>query len=131
MFYSAVQTLPDRVASMLSLATTQTPWIKESWVRHGYCFPYINWSKSGALILRDEQEGPHYLIWGDDHLRMAYTHDLKNFTNLPGKFIEPRQDMFDSVLVESGPPPLRLSNGNYLFFYNSARDGFPSERPGY
>jgi predicted GH43/DUF377 family glycosyl hydrolase len=55
MFYSAVETLTTRVASMLSLATTQTPWIKESWVRHGYVFPTINWSKSGALILRDAE----------------------------------------------------------------------------
>ena len=79
----------------------------------------------------DVPDSLHYLIWGDDHLTMAYSSDLTNFTNYPGKFIEPRGDMFDSVLVESGPPPLRLSDGNYLFFYNSARDGFPSERPGY
>lgn len=26
--------------------------------------------------------------------------------------------------------PLRLSDGNYLFLYNSARDGYPSPRPG-
>ena len=27
--------------------------------------------------------------------------------------------------------PCRLSNGNYLFIYNSARAGFPSPKPGY
>jgi hypothetical protein len=32
-----------------------------------------------------------------------------------------RSDKFDSVLVESGPEPMRLSDGNYLFLYNSAR----------
>ncbi len=34
--------------------------------------------------------------------------------------IQVRSDSFDSQLVESGPPPLELENGNYLFFYNSA-----------
>lgn len=40
--------------------------------------------------------------------------------------ITPRPNMFDSVLVESGPPPLKLTNGNYFFIYNSARYGYPS-----
>lgn len=71
------------------------------------------------------------MIWGDDYLTMATTQNLFTFTNLPGKFLEIRQDKFDSHLVESGPPPLKLDDGNYLFFYNSARDGYPSERPGY
>ncbi len=39
--------------------------------------------------------------------------------------ISPRDDHFDSKLVESGPPPLLLSNGDYLFFYNSAELGWP------
>lgn len=42
-------------------------------------------------------------------------------------FIETREDHFDSKLVESGPPPLQLSNGDYLFFYNSATLGWPDE----
>jgi len=29
--------------------------------------------------------------------------------------------------VESGPPPLLLSNGNYIFFYNSAEKGWPED----
>lgn len=116
---------------MLSYATTKTPWEKSSWSRYGFVFPNISWSKSGALIFRDEEEGPHYLIWGDNYLTFASSSDLINFTNKPGKWIEPRQSHFDSYLVESGPPPLKLSDGNYLFFYNSARDGFPSDKPGY
>jgi predicted GH43/DUF377 family glycosyl hydrolase len=116
---------------MLALATSTEPWEKESWKRKGLVFPDISWSKSGALIFRDQEGGPHYLIWGDDHLTMATSTDLKTFTNLPGNFLEIRSDHFDSYLVESGPPPLKLSDGNYLFFYNSARDVGPSEKPGY
>ena len=56
---------------------------------------------------------------------------MLNFTNKPGHFIEIRADHFDSNLVEAGPPPLKLDDGNYLFFYNSARDGYPSPKEGY
>jgi predicted GH43/DUF377 family glycosyl hydrolase len=40
-----------------------------------------------------------------------------------------RNNSFDSVLVEAGPMPLPLSDGNYLFIYNSARKGYPSKKP--
>jgi len=33
--------------------------------------------------------------------------------------------------VESGPPPLLLSSGDYLFFYNSAELGWPDEGTAY
>ncbi len=92
----------------------------------------MKWSKSGALLLRDDHPGsPHYLIWGDTNLTIATTTDLRNFTNLPGFLITIRPDHFDSMLVESGPPPLPLTDGNYIFFYNSARRGFPSPKAGY
>lgn len=42
-----------------------------------------------------------------------------------------RSDHFDSLMVEGGPPPLKLSDGNLLYIYNSARTGFPSPKPGY
>lgn len=62
---------------------------------------------------------------------MAYSYDLKTFKNLNSSFITIRQNYFDSWLVESGPPPLKLDDGNYIFFYNSARYVGPSPRPGY
>jgi predicted GH43/DUF377 family glycosyl hydrolase len=43
-------------------------------------------------------------------------------------FLSPRATHFDSKLVESGPPPLRLDDGNYLFFYNSAEIGWPEDK---
>jgi len=127
--YSAVEKMPDKVVSKLSLAKTKTPWLKETWDRQGEVFPNIPWSKSGALLFRDEL--PHYLIWGDLYLTIAETYDMKVFTNKAGKFLEPRATSWDKTLVESGPPPLKLEDGNYLFFYNSGRDDFPSEKPGY
>ena len=41
--------------------------------------------------------------------------------------IQVRTDNFDSQLVESGPPPLELINGDLLFFYNSAQIGWPKD----
>ena len=76
-------------------------------------------TKSGALLLRDPP-GPHYLFWGDTHIRVAISYDLRNFTVVNENFISPRSAMFDSKLVEAGPLPLLLSDGNYIFFHNSA-----------
>ena len=55
-----------------------------------------------------------------------------NWENLPGVFIKIRNSSyFDSYLIEGGPPPLRMKDGNYFYIYNSARCCFPSEKPGY
>ncbi|KAL0244889.1 hypothetical protein GEMRC1_008971 [Eukaryota sp. GEM-RC1] len=72
MFYSAVEETPTSLTSRLALATTTTPLIKESWKRHG---PVVTnkWSKSGALLLRDDvADSPHYLIWGDEKLSLQF-----------------------------------------------------------
>lgn len=126
LLYSAVQAQPT-VISRLALATTKTPSVKSSWVRQGPIFQ--TWSKSGSLVLR--KRGPHMLIWGDSNLTLAYSYDLRHFFNYPGWFITTRADHFDSALVEAGPSPLPLSDGNLLFLYNSARDGYPSAKPGW
>jgi len=135
LLYSAVSNNP--VVSRLALATTKTPLDKSSWVRHGALFPDISWSKSGAMLIRDDAEGggPHYLFWGDSNsqkgLTIAKSDDLIKWVNLPGIFLPERKDHFDKDLIEAGPMPLRLSNKNYLMLYNSARGGYPSPKPGY
>ncbi len=131
MFYTAAEQNGTEVYARLVLATTKTPEKKNSWKRLGPVVPDFKWSKSGALLLRDEYNGPHFLIWGDDVLRIAVSTNLREFKTAPSLFLKTRADHFDSHLVESGPPPLKLSDGNYLFIYNSARRGFPSPRPGY
>lgn len=137
LLYTAVQDFHNgTLSAKLSMATTKNPKDKSSWIRHGPLFPEIPWSKSGALLLRDDVPGsPHYLIFGDSSLlpgiQMATSYDLKKWTILPGLFMEVRPNSWDSALVESGPMPLRLQDGNYLFIYNSARGGFPSKKPGY
>jgi len=129
LLYSAVQDNP--VVSRLALAITKTPAVKDSWKRYGPLFPNESWTKSGALLIRDGFPGPHYLFYGDSKLEIATSTDLLTWTTQPNKLIETRSDHFDSALVESGPMPLPLSDGNYLFIYNSARDGYPSKKPGW
>ncbi|KAJ3425647.1 hypothetical protein M0813_27613 [Anaeramoeba flamelloides] len=133
LLYSAVETLSDGAPlSRLSLATSPTPHTASSWIRKGPLFPSLGWSKSGALLIRDE--APHYLFFGDSHsvngLQLAITDDLKTFQLQDGVWLPMRESNFDSKLVEAGPPPLQLSDGNYLFIYNSAKE-HPSTKPNY
>jgi predicted GH43/DUF377 family glycosyl hydrolase len=137
LLYSAVQSYPNNntVISRLALATSKKPTDRKSWKRHGPVFPDMGWSKSGAMLIRDGKPGPHYLFFGDSTLvpglQIATSTDLLTWTLQPGFLITVRNDSFDSTLVEAGPLPLTLSDGNYLFIYNSARCCFPSKKPGY
>lgn len=87
-----------------------------NWTRYGVMWP----GKSAALLIRPSP--PHYLYQGDSSIRLWSTDDLYNYTLLNNSFIAPRPGSFDSELVEAGPPPLRLSDGNYVFFHNSAEN---------
>ncbi|MCD6202146.1 MAG: glycosidase [Bacteroidales bacterium] len=103
------------------------------------------WSKSGAIVCRLENgrliatriHGKYWMYWGESNIYMATSDDLIHWTPLletdPAKMktdtmrhytrafkilISPRQGMFDSELVESGPPAI-LTDKGILFIYNS------------
>lgn len=113
------------------------PWPYGNWTRLGAVFGNDKNScnsKSGALLLRDTL--PHYLIWGAGQIGLATTSDLLNFTTINPAFVTKREQGFDSNLVEAGPPPMRMFDGNYFFFYNSANNSasgsdFGSYNPGW
>ena len=89
-----------------------------SWVRYGQVFPGLGpGSKSGALLIRDAP--PHYLIWGAGVIHLATSPDLYNWTVVNETYITPRGDAFDNALVEAGPSPMKLNDGNLIFFHNS------------
>jgi predicted GH43/DUF377 family glycosyl hydrolase len=121
MFYTAY----NGSAIQLSLATTLNPTVAEGWTKHGALFPEQPTSKSAALLLRSSP--PHYLLWGDHEIRIAKSDDPMVWPNIGNPLIQIRADHFDSQLVESGPPPMMLENGNYLFFYNSAMLNWPTD----
>jgi predicted GH43/DUF377 family glycosyl hydrolase len=146
LFYSAVEQQGGAgsggvITSRLSRATTSTPRVAASWRRHG---PIVRngangtfgWSKSGALLLRNSPAEPSFLIFGDSSLlpgiQLAKTTDLLTYDIISNFiFLGTRAQRFDSALVESGPPPLQLSTGDWFFVYNSARHVGPSAKPGY
>jgi len=122
----------DCVTPRLALATAKDPRNSSSWTINGPIFAPTVESKSGSLLIRDDVPGSlHYLYWGDNGIYIATSPDLYNWTNNPNVFINMRSNSFDSGLVEGGPLPLRLSDGNYLMIYNSARHGVPSSKPGW
>ena len=75
---------------------------------------------------------PHYLFWGDSNICIATTNDFFNYTQTSECLLKTRPGHFDSALVESGPPPLQLSDGNFIFVYNSAQNtNIPNPKPGW
>jgi len=129
MFYTAY----NGSAIFLNLATTANPTdvhTNTAWTRHGPVFPEQKNSKSAALLLKSNVDSvplsTNYLFWGDHDIRVTSSDDLTHWESIGDIIISPRSDHFDSLLTESGPPPLLLSSGDYLFFYNSATVGWPN-----
>ena len=82
-----------------------------------------NWSKSGAML--DKPVNGKYLMWfGDDQVYMATADSPSGpWTANPKPVLPTRPTFFDGVLVEPGPAPKVLKNGNILMYYNA--DGNP------
>ena len=112
LFYTSYGSGASANSVLLSLASTPDPTTAGSWTRHGAVFPSVQGSKSAALLIRDA--GPHYLLWGDSSIRITNSSDPTSWPDIGEVLLAPRPGQFDSKLVESGPPPLKLSNGNYL-----------------
>ena len=104
---------------LLCLATTSNPTSPNSWTRYGAVFPDIQNSKSGALLIMED--GTDYLFWGAGEVRVTTSTDPTAWENEGDLFLEPRSDSFDSQGVESGPPPMQLSDGNYFFHIQQVR----------
>jgi hypothetical protein len=114
-FYTCYNTGKAGIATaVLCLAVSRNPTVPDAWLVRKVVYPAS--SKSGALLIREE--GPHYLIWGAGEIHITSTHDLTNFSQTPSKsFIQ--KTAWGNTGVESGPPPMRLSTGDYIFFHNS------------
>jgi predicted GH43/DUF377 family glycosyl hydrolase len=83
-------------------------------------FPEIQGSKSGALLLgTNATNNTNYLLWGSGTISITASDSLTFWPSSGNSFISARSGYFDSVLVESGPNPMLLSTGDYLFIYNS------------
>ena len=102
----------------LCLATSKNPTAPcgtmqpcSSWTRHGPAFAGNH--KSGALLIRDKP--PHYLISGAGQIHIAQSDNLLDWALGP-LFIT--KTLWGNPHVEAGPPPMKMSDGNYVFFHN-------------
>lgn len=134
--YTAAQQYSNgTVIARLALASSPNA---KNWTRWGAMFQDGRWSKSGAIVLRSSMAP--LMIWGDSTLvkglQLARPRNAANFSqgwtsDDSAIYFPTRPDSWDSALVEAGPPPMQLADGNLLWVYNSARAGFPSPKPGY
>ena len=103
------------------------------WQRRGVIMPAykgkwnVGWTKSGAIIPR-KINGKYWMYWlgtaadKTDQMGLAYSSDLLHWTEATDTPILPRRPgMFDSRVVEPGPPPMITSKGIVLI-YNGADD---------
>jgi len=131
MFYTAYNSYKDY--SHLSLATSMNPTDSSGWTRHGAVFPNVSTSISGALLVSDDTDIlPNFLYWGvgdsggDTEIRVTNSSSLISWPHEGEVIISTRTGYFDSGAVQLGPPPLKLSNGDFILFYNAYDDtGYP------
>lgn len=115
--------------AFVAIASTRDPTKRDGWTRHGTVFPedakFEGWpGKSGSIVWMPGT-GPHYIIWGCAHeLRIAPSigRSLFKWDSSKAKplFGVRKAPYFDTGFVESAMPPLVLSDGNLLFFHDSA-----------
>ena len=129
--YNSGQTSQDAVT--LCMATTTDPTKADGWTLLGP-LGFGDDTKSGALLIRDEPEwlrgavGPHFLYWGVGTIHVTSSYNLTSWT--PGQeFIT--NTAWGNPNVEAGPPPLRLSTGDFVFFINSWGSDWPDKGNGY
>lgn len=107
------------------------------WTKHGHVFKNdtaaVNtWSKSGSIVCQYKNgkaiavkiEGKYCMYWGDTDIFLAVSDDMINWIpviindNGSKTVFGPRKKMFDSDLVEPGPPAM-LTDKGILLIYNS------------
>ena len=89
-----------------------------TWEKHGILFPQLEWSKSGA-IHTTPVDGEYWMYFGDTDIWAAHSENLIEWTLIEEPVLKRRSGMFDSRLVEPGPPPLLTEDG-ILLLYNGA-----------
>ncbi len=109
------------------------------WAKHGLAIASTTkndhtntWSKSGSIVcdykngkaIATRINGKYWMYWGDTDIFLASSDDLLHWTpveDAEGKLVTvfgPRKGMFDSDLVEPGPPAMLTEQG-ILLIYNS------------
>jgi len=103
------------------------------WERKGVILPAykgnwnVGWTKSGAIV-PEKIEGHYWMYWlgtaadKTDQMGLSWSDDLLHWTEATETPVLPRRaGMFDSRVVEPGPPPILTPRGIVLI-YNGADD---------
>ena len=103
------------------------------WERKGVILPAykgnwnVAWIKSGAIV-PERIDGKYWMYWlgtaadKTDQMGLSYSSDLLHWTEAtPTPVLPRRPGMFDSRVVEPGPPPILTPRGIVLI-YNGADD---------
>jgi predicted GH43/DUF377 family glycosyl hydrolase len=120
----------DKRDAQLCLATSKD---LVHWDRKGVLLPSytgkwnVKWTKSGA-ILTEKINGKYWMYFlgdakgRDTQMGVAYSDDLLHWTEaLDHPVLSSRPGMFDSTVVEPGPPPILTPEGIFLIY--SGADG--------
>jgi predicted GH43/DUF377 family glycosyl hydrolase len=120
----------DKKDAQLCLATSKD---LVHWERHGVIFPAytgkwnVKWTKSGAIV-PEKINGKYWMYFlgdargKDTQMGVAFSEDLLHWTEaLDEPVLSSRPGLFDSQVVEPGPPPVILPEG-ILLIYNGAND---------
>ena len=103
------------------------------WERKGVILPAykgnwnVAWTKSGAIV-PERIDGKYWMYWlgtaadKTDQMGLSYSSDLIHWSEAtPTPVLPRRPGMFDSRVVEPGPPPILTERGIVLI-YNGADD---------
>lgn len=127
--YIMTYTSYDGQVARLCLATSPD---LQSWTKHGLVLTGAfrdTWSKSGAIVasrvgdrmVAQKIQDKYWMYFGDTDLFMATSPDLIHWSPVLNgdslkPVLQPRPDMFDSRLVESGPYALMTPAGIVLLY---------------
>jgi predicted GH43/DUF377 family glycosyl hydrolase len=114
----------------LATSTDLTHWGRQGVILPAYKGKWnVGWTKSGAIV-PEKINGHYWMYWlgtsvdKTDQMGLSYSDDLLHWTEATDTPVLPsRQGMFDSRVVEPGPPPILTSQGIVLV-YNGADDHF-------
>ena len=113
---------PGTGQSTVYLYQSPTPLDGHSWALLAGPLP---WHRNGCVILRDD--GTHYVIFGEagplPGLGIATTKDFVNYTVLNTTWLV-KDPLQGEVVIEASTAPIRLSTGDYLFFYSAGTTGW-------
>jgi predicted GH43/DUF377 family glycosyl hydrolase len=132
--YVLLYTSWNRDVARLSVATSSD---LLHWKKQGPAFlkayngKFLNiWSKSGSIVTKEingkfiatKVNGKYWMYWGEGPVYIASSTDLVNWTPLINKdsvlvpMLTARKKMFDSQVVEPGPPAIITKKGIVLLY---------------